>query len=342
MRAPAFWWREKPGVLARLLAPASAIYGAAAAKRMAEEGLRIGAPVICVGNFVAGGAGKTPCAIALAQILKKSDEYPMFLSRGYGGALGRGSAPTLIDPAIHNAALAGDEPLLLARVAPTIVCADRVAGARLAKARGASVVILDDGLQNPALVRDFALAVIDGSVGLGNLQTIPAGPLRAPLDAQLPHVSAALVVGEGEAGARAAALLREGGKRVFFGRLAPDANAALRVFGQKVVAFAGIGLPQKFFATLENCGARIVARCAFADHHVYRLSEIVALQRKAQRLDALLVCTEKDMVKIAPLARLLQETPPPPQTLPVRLFIDQDADLKSLILEALTQSRAAC
>ena len=156
----------------------------------------------------------------------------------------------LVDRRRHCAAEAGDEPLLLARVANTVVARDRPTGAMLALAGGASLIVMDDGLQNPSLRRDFTLAVIDGGVGFGNGRLLPAGPLRAPIDLQLNLTSAGLVIGEGEAGEKAAALLTEAGKPVFHGRLAPDANAALRMLGSKVVAFAGIGRPQKFFDSL--------------------------------------------------------------------------------------------
>jgi tetraacyldisaccharide 4'-kinase len=345
MRAPKFWQAAQPAFFARLLiallTPISSLYGRIVVRRMAQSGARINAPVVCIGNFVAGGAGKTPTALTVAQWLKRAGETPCFLSRGYGGALSADGGAHIVDRRRHVAAETGDEPLLLARVAQTVVARDRPNGAMLALAGGASMIVMDDGMQNPSLWRDFNLAVIDGGAGLGNGRLLPAGPLRAPLDAQIAQTSAALVIGEGEPGEKAADLLRAAGKPVFRGRLAPDANAALRMLGSKVVAFAGIGRPQKFFDSLEACGARIVARHAFPDHHPYRLSEILALQRQAGALDALLVTTEKDMVKIARFHDNLWRNLPRPEALPVTLVVEDAEELKKLIFDAMATARAA-
>ncbi|WP_296709961.1 tetraacyldisaccharide 4'-kinase [Rhodoblastus sp.] len=345
MRAPDFWWSAKPGLFGRamtaVLTPFAALYGRAAARRMARPGSRVSAPVICIGNFVVGGAGKTPTALAVAKWLKRAGETPYFLSRGYGGALSADGAAHLVDQRRHCAAQTGDEPLLLARVAQTVVARDRPTGAMLALAGGASLIVMDDGLQNPSLRRDFTLAVIDGGVGFGNGRLLPAGPLRAPIELQLQHSSAALVIGEGEAGRAAAALFETTGKPVFHGRLAPDANAALRMLGARVVAFAGIGRPQKFFDSLQACGARIVARHGFPDHYAYRPSDIAALQRQAEALDALLVTTEKDMVKISPFLAALRADLPEPEALPVTLVVDEAEDLRQLLLDVLTKFRGA-
>ena len=297
------------------------------------------APVICVGNFVAGGAGKTPTALVVAKWLKRAGETPAFLTRGYGGALSADGSAHLVDRRKHGAAETGDEPLLLARVASTVVARDRPSGALLALAGGASMIVMDDGLQNPSLARDFTLAVIDGGVGFGNGRLIPAGPLRAPLHLQLERTDAGLIIGEGEAGVAAEKILRDAGKPVFHGRLAPDAHAALKVLGAKVVAFAGIGRPGKFFDSLEACGARVVARHGFPDHHPYRAGEIAALQRQAGALDALLVTTEKDMVKIAPLLPGLWQNLPQPEPLPVTLVVEEADQLRKLLIEALSRAR---
>ncbi len=345
MRAPDFWWSAQPSPLGRLLAammtPFSVLYGRLVVRRMTRPGSKVNAPVICVGNFVAGGAGKTPTALALAKWLKRAGETPYFLSRGYGGALSADGGAHLVDQRRHCAADAGDEPLLLARVANTVVARDRPTGAMLALAGGASMIVMDDGLQNPSLRRDFTLAVIDGGVGFGNGRLIPAGPLRAPLEQQLRVTNAGLVIGEGEAGEKAEARLVAAGKPVFHGRLAPDANAALRMLGTRVVAFAGIGRPQKFFDSLESCGARLVARHAFPDHHPYRLAEITALQRQAEALDALLVTTEKDMVKLTTFLPLLRPKLPQPEPLPVCLVVEEAAQLQQLLLDCLAKGRAA-
>src|SRR3974390_1974791 len=201
MREPRFWWRN-PGLAAALLAPLAALYGKTAAQRRREGGARAGVPVICVGNFTLGGAGKTPTSIALARMLHDAGENVFCLTRGYGGRL-RG--PRHVDAHADAAADVGDEALLLARVAPTIVARDRRAGAALARAQGASVIVMDDGLQNASLGKDFTMALVDARRGLGNGQVFPAGPLRAPLRAQLSRCDALLIVGGGDAAASAVA-----------------------------------------------------------------------------------------------------------------------------------------
>ncbi len=191
MREPAFWWREA-GLSAALLAPAAAVYGAVAAHRMGKPGRRPGAPVICIGNPTVGGAGKTPLAMAVAGMLRAAGEQPVLLSRGYGG---QSAGPLRVDPTVHDAAVVGDEPLLLARVAPAIVARDRVQGAQAAKAAGASLIVMDDGFQNPSLHKDFSVLAVDGRRGLGNGRVLPAGPMRAPLEPQLRLAHALVIIG---------------------------------------------------------------------------------------------------------------------------------------------------
>ena len=297
MIAPRFWARERRGLAARALAPLGALYGMATARRMERGGEQVDAPVICVGNYVVGGAGKTPTAIAVARLLLAAGERVAFLSRGYGGA--RRDAPAQVDPQIHGALGVGDEPLLLARIAPCWVGADRVAAARAAIAEGASVLVLDDGLQNPALAKDYALAVIDSDAGFGNGLCFPAGPLRAPLARQARIVSAEVAVGGGEASA--SALGPEG--TIFRARLEADAIVGAELIGQPVLAFAGIARPEKFFATLEGLGARIVARRRFPDHHVFEASEIEEILAVARRRGLTPVTTEKDYVRLTAAQR---------------------------------------
>ena len=251
MREPAFWWR-KPGLACSLLAPVAAAYGNIAAQRMARQGKRADVPVLCVGNFTLGGAGKTPAALLLAAWLEDAGAKVFFLSRGYGGSL---AGPKLVDVHADTAALVGDEPLLLARVAPTVVARDRVAGAKAAVAAGASVIVMDDGLQNASLAKDFTLAVIDARRGLGNGRLFPAGPLRAPLAAQLARSDALLLIGDGD-GARDLAAT---GLPIFHGHLRPDAAAVAELKGRKVLAFAGIGDPEKFFRTATEAGIDVAA-----------------------------------------------------------------------------------
>jgi tetraacyldisaccharide 4'-kinase len=308
---------------ARLLAPLAWLYGWAAARQIRKSGIRLPLPVVCIGNFVAGGAGKTPLALALGQQLKARGERPFFLSRGYRSAAERGKSPVLVDLARHTAADVGDEPLLLARVAPTIVGADRVAGGRLAHSLGASLLILDDGLQNPTLEKDLRLVVVDGYSGVGNGCCLPAGPLRAPLAAQMPIASAVVIIGSGDRGRSIATRAAAVGYPVVAAQLIIPAAVAAGLAQQKVYAFAGLGLPDKFYASLAAAGAIIVGRMSFPDHHPYSKREIVDLQYKAHQCGALLVTTEKDLARLTP--EQSDPTLPAPMAVPVTLnFSDQE------------------
>ena len=327
MRDPAFWW-HKPGLAAGLLAPLATAYGAIAARRMAGPGARAALPVLCVGNFTLGGAGKTPTVMMLAHLLQDAGERPCCLSRGYGGSL---AGPKLVDVHTDRAADVGDEALLLARVAPTIVARDRVAGARAAAAQGASVVIMDDGLQNASLAKNFTIAVVDGRRGIGNGKVFPAGPLRAPLDAQLKRSDALLVVGEDSGAREVAALAGARGLPVLHGRLQPDAAAIAELKARKVLAFAGIGDAEKFFATVAQAGIAIVQRKSFADHHRYTAEEAASLIMQAEHDGLALLTTEKDRARMAGeplLAALAQRA----HVLPVTLVVDEADVLRSLVL----------
>jgi tetraacyldisaccharide 4'-kinase len=293
MREPRVW--RDDGAPARLLAPLAAIYGAISGARMARPGARAPVPVICVGNLTLGGAGKTPTAIAVAKLLLGEGARPFFLSRGYGGAL---AGPVRVTPQ-HRAADVGDEPLLLARTAPTIVARDRVQSAELAVAEGASVIVMDDGFQNPSLAKDCSLIVVDGERGIGNGRVFPAGPLRAPLDVQLARASALLVVGDVSAPAQHVIMrAQKRGLSVLLGRLIPEPAALATLVGKKVLAFAGIAHPNKFFATLAAAGIAAPVRRAFPDHHVFTRSEAEELLDFAKREDLLLLTTEKDLVRM--------------------------------------------
>ena len=329
MRAPRFWARVPPTPLARMLQPLGGMYGWAVARNMERKGERVAAPVICVGNFVAGGAGKTPAAIALARLLIEMGERVAFLSRGYGGSTGE--TPVVVDPRRHRVAQVGDEPLLLARVAPTFVSRDRPRAARAAIAAGAGVLVLDDGLQNPALAKDFTLALVDGGFGFGNGLCLPAGPLRAPLAAQALHVALIVVVAGAQAIEAPAALA---GKPTLAARLEPDASQADALRGKNVFAFAGIGRPEKFFETLEGLGARLVARRGFPDHHRFAASELEAIFGEARKRGLAVVTTEKDFVRL-PAAYAQKAV-----VLPVTLRFDDDRLLARLLADALARRRA--
>jgi tetraacyldisaccharide 4'-kinase len=247
-----------------------------------------GLPVICVGNLTAGGSGKTPIAIAIAELLRARGHKPCFLTRGYGGSE-RG--PALASRG-HSAAVMGDEALLLARAAPTIVARDRAAGARLAKDKGATVLVMDDGHQNFSLRKSLSLVVVDAETGFGNGFQIPAGPLREPVRQGLGRADAVVLVGDG------APDLQGFTGPVLRAHLAADGGAFA---GKPVFAFAGIGRPEKFAASLEETGAQVIGSCFFADHHPYTEDEILEL--KAVAGDAMLVTTEKDFVRLSTKSR---------------------------------------
>ncbi|AMJ58932.1 tetraacyldisaccharide 4'-kinase [Bosea sp. PAMC 26642] len=336
MRAPGFWWRLPPAPLARLLQPFGWLYGALTSRRMRGKGVDAGIPVICVGNFVAGGAGKTPTALMLAALLRMRGETPFVLMRGYGGTL---TGPLEVDPTRHTPAEAGDEPVLMAAHIRTIVSRDRPAGAGLARMLGASVVVMDDGLQNPSLAKTLRLAVVDGFGGIGNGLCIPAGPLRAPLSGQFSGTDAVLVIGAGPAGEAVGSAARSAGIMVLQGHLVPDAASTDKLRGQRVLAVSGIGRPEKFLATLREAGAEIVADHAFGDHYAYGASDIAALIAEAKARNSVVATTEKDMTKLGPL------WPEGERTLlmavPVTLVIERPKDLAALLDRALAGSGPA-
>jgi tetraacyldisaccharide 4'-kinase len=281
--------------MSRFLMPLGAIYGVIAGHRLQREGFDAGIPVLCVGNYHVGGAGKTPTVLALVKLLRELGETPVVLSRGYGGQL-RG--PILVDPGRHAATDVGDEPLMLARTVPVVVARDRIDGVALARSQGASVIVMDDGFQNPAIAKDASLIVIDAHRGLGNACVFPAGPLRAPLPPQLARTDALIVIGGGSAAEAVAAAVAARGKPVLSAHLqADDASVAL-LRGKRVLAFAGIGDPTRFFRTLRGSGIEVVLERAFADHHPFSQSQIETLTTEARRDGLTLVTTEKDMARL--------------------------------------------
>lgn len=325
MRPPDFWQRD--GTLPRLLEPLGRLYGLGARVRPAlVRPWRAPVPVICVGNLTVGGTGKTPLVLALARFLIGRGRKPHLLSRGYGA---RARGPLRVEPDRHDAAAVGDEPLLLAEVAPTWIARDRRAAARAATAAGADVLVMDDGYQNPALFKDLPLLVIDGGTGFGNGRLLPAGPLREAPAAGLARAAAAVVVGRDRSGI--GARLPEGLTRVT-AELRPTAEAR-RLAGKRVLAVAGIGRPAKFFETLEELGAEVVARYSFADHRKWRAGELLALLGQAGELRAIAVTTTKD------LARMPRDLRVRFRAVPVEL-VPEDPDALERLLAPLLPGRA--
>jgi tetraacyldisaccharide 4'-kinase len=334
MREPSFWWRDA-GIAARVLAPVAAAYGAVAQARLNWRGRRVAAPVVCIGNLTVGGAGKTPTALTTARMLKRAGELPVFLTRGYRGTL---AGPIEVDPVRHNAAEVGDEPLLLAHAAPTIVARARVAGAAAAMATGASIIVMDDGFQNPALRKDVSLLVIDERRGIGNGRVVPAGPLRAPLGAQLGHAHALVLVGTPLRAGDVAAEARKRNLPVLRAHLQPDKEFIAALGRGRVLAFAGIGDPEKFFATLADAGITVAATRSFPDHHRYTRAQARALCEDADREGLVLVTTEKDLVRLRgddEVAELAAHA----HALPVALAFEEEETFKSLLLERLAAAR---
>ena len=301
--------------------PLGWIYGASVAwKARNAEPLTAGVPVVCVGNLSAGGTGKTPVAIAIVRALKSMGHKPFFLSRGYGGYL---TGPMIVSPE-HDAADVGDEPLLLAAAAPVVVSRDRGKGAALAVAEGANVIVMDDGHQNFSIAKDLSLVVVDGEQQFGNGRVLPAGPLREPVSQGLSRADAIIVVGDGDL------KLAHFSGPVLRAHLVHSETADLK--GRRVVAFAGIGRPEKFFRSLRALGVEFIEAAAFEDHHVYSPLEIARLREKAARTSATLITTGKDYMRLAPKDR------PGIAVLPVRADFDDPVALNAL-LDRLEQAR---
>jgi tetraacyldisaccharide 4'-kinase len=324
MRAPEFW-AAPAGPSALCLAPFAALYGAVATARMRRTAPRAEIVTIAIGGLTMGGDGKTPVALALAAGLASLGERPAILTRGYGRSSNE-PGPVAVDPERHSARDVGDEALLLARAAQTIVGGDRVAGARLAKTLGASALLLDDGLHSRRLDPNLAVLVVDADYGAGNGFCPPAGPLRAPLAAQFTRADVVVVVGEGEAVPPLQA------QRLWRARILPDAAAAARLKGEKIFAFAGIGRPQKFLRTLREIGSEVVGCRWFPDHYPYRPADLAALRREAERFSARLVTTQKDAARLGhgDFAEVL----------PVTLAFDHPQAVTALLSDSLALARA--
>ena len=346
------WWYGSPSDdwRARALQPVAKLYGWATERRFAKaHPFRARVPIVCVGNFTAGGTGKTPMSLLIADMLTELGERPAFLSRGYSG---KQQGPAWVSPERHRSNEVGDEPLLLAAAHPTLVSRDRVAGARTIAVDepSATVIIMDDGLQNPALEKDLRIAVVDGIRGIGNGQLIPSGPLRAPLPFQFAMTDVVVVntpPGSNNEGNHAdqpgsvLARLRQSFPGPVLSVTPEPAGDTSWLREAPVIAFAGIANPGRFFRLLESLGAQLLARHEFRDHHRFTESEAERLLQRASAMGAQLVTTEKDLVRLgrdgsAMTMRLRQAT----RALPIRLrFSDGDRTRMVAQLEALTARR---
>jgi tetraacyldisaccharide 4'-kinase len=337
LETPSWWYRDK-GMVASALAPIGELYGRVAEARSARvTPHRPRLPVICIGNFTAGGGGKTPTAIAVARLLKELGAKPCFLTRGYGGET---KVATFVSKGM-SAAEVSDEPLLLAEHAPTMISADRVAGAKAIEHTDATVIVMDDGFQNPSLVKDLSLIVVDAGSGIGNGLMIPAGPLRAPLDIQIARADALLMIGSGDKATGLVDAFRARAKPVLKARMVPQQDE--RWLGVlPVIGFAGIARPEKFFATLRSHGARIIDERSYPDHYRYSARHARSLLKEARDYNAMLVTTEKDWVRLpdeegTPQAELKFRSQP----FPITVEFDDAVAVKQLIAAALRKRSSA-
>lgn len=319
-RTPAFWYTppDRPTGLARLLGPLGWLYAMGTARRLRRPGHVARVPVICVGNLVAGGAGKTPVTFALAQRLLARGHVVHIVSRGYGGQL-RG--PVRVDPARHGAAEVGDEPLLLSAIAPTWVARDRASGVRAAEDAGAGVILLDDGFQNPSVKPALSLLVVDAARGFGNGRCIPAGPLREPVSVGMARADMVIAVGGAQAQARLAATWGTSLTVPVVRAVLQPLPTGMDWAGQPVLAFAGIADPERFFSTLRGLGAVVVRGEALADHAPLAESFLRRLEAEATAAGAQLVTTEKDALRLPSAWRMRV------LTLVVRLEVEDWSEL---------------
>jgi len=332
--APPFWWK-KAGWQAWALSPLSYLYGKGSSQRMGQRPTEsVDVPVICIGNLIVGGAGKTPTAMLIAKFAKRAKLKPGFLSRGYGGGI---SKTTLVDLEKHNAHDVGDEPLLLAGIAKTVISADRAAGAKMLVKEGCNFIVMDDGFQNPKLTKDFSLVVVDSKRGIGNGFSMPAGPLRVPLKSQLLLASAILVIGDAPGADKIIRFAARAGKPVF--------HASTRIVdpakwkNRQVIAYAGIADPSKLFDSLREAGAEVIETIPFGDHHHFTKDEANELIKKSKLRKMQLVTTSKDRARLHGVHKHQTDLAAVSEVLQVELVFDEPTVLQRVVRETLNNAK---
>lgn len=312
MRAPSFW-HEESGLLSTLLRPLGWLYGwGGKVLSSFAKPQHFSVPIISVGNIVSGGSGKTPTAIALALLLQEKGRNVHIVTRGYGGSL---KGPVKVDPSVHSYQEVGDEALLLAQKAPTWVAKSRPLGVQASIDQGAELIILDDGHQTRSLYKDISFVVVDKAQGFGNGQVIPAGPLRESLS---------------EGFKRTDAFIGIGGVEIQLGRQTFNAKSLSQPLNiGRVVAFCGLGFPQKFYNTLKKEGIDVIATKSFPDHYVYQDKDLQKLLNLANEHNAQLITTRKDWVK---LSRYWQEQV---QVLDITIQFEDPAELYQFIVSRI-------
>ena len=300
MKAPGFWTEE--GITATLLSPVGALFGVFGRWRWRfASPVRAGIPVVCVGNLVAGGAGKTPVALSFAALLQQKGHATHFLSRGYGGTI-RG--PHRVDRRCDSPTTVGDEALLLAVVSPTWVSVDRVAGVRAAAQAGAEIVVMDDGFQNPSIGKDFSIIVISDEQEFGNKRVMPSGPLRESIRRGFSRTNVVVVIGQ--ISSKLQDLIPP---KIPIFKAIFEIKKYNEIFkGKNVTAFAGIAYPNKFFKTLEDQGAKVIEKISYPDHYIYNENDLLSLAETANKTKSILVSTQKDYIRIPKSYRSLVNT----------------------------------
>ncbi len=322
LKAPKFW--SSKNAVSTALMPLSALYLIAhKAHQKSQNPYKAACPVICVGNAVVGGSGKTPTVLALVDMVRDLGlaKNPYILTRGYGGSL---EGPVQVDAQIHSSRAVGDEAMMLAKKAPVIKSADRAAGAKLATDSGADLIIMDDGLQNPGLYKDIKVLVVDAMSGFGNERLLPAGPLRSPLNHTLENADLILTIGKRSDNVSLFSLDEE--VPTLWAYLDTDEEIDT---SKKYVAFAGIGHPEKFKRTLERHGVEIAGWYDFPDHYAFSSGDIEKLKREADKKGAQLITTSKDFMRI-PSAYKKYVHP-----LPVSLAFEEREELEVFLKQRL-------